>query len=143
MAMLAYFDTSALIPLVIHEPATARCRAVWDAAAAIVTSDLTYVEAHAALAQARRLERLTDASHERAVAALESLWTGVARIAVAPPIIREAAKIAHTQALRGDDAVHAASALAAASDDFVAVSGDATLLHAWIELGIATVDSGG
>ncbi|MEV8357698.1 type II toxin-antitoxin system VapC family toxin [Microbacterium sp. NPDC076895] len=143
MAMLAYFDTSALIPLVIHEPATARCRAVWDAAAAIVTSDLTYVEAHAALAQARRLERLTDASHERAVAAFESLWTGVARIAVAPPIIREAAKIAHTQALRGDDAVHAASALAAASDDFVAVSGDAALLHAWIELGIATVDSGG
>lgn len=141
--MLAYFDTSALIPLVIHEPATARCRAVWDAAAAIVTSDLAYVEAHAALAQARRLERLTDASHQRAVAAFESLWPRVARIAVAPSIIREAANIAHAQALRGYDAVHAASTLAAASDDFVAVSGDAALLHAWSELGIATVDSRG
>ncbi|OJW01500.1 MAG: hypothetical protein BGO47_13680 [Microbacterium sp. 67-17] len=141
--MLAYFDTSALIPLVIHEPATARCRDVWDAAAVIVTSDLAYVEAHAALAQARRLDRLTDASHERALAAFESLWAGVARIAVAPLIIREAAKIARTQALRGYDAVHAASAVATASDDFVAVSGDEALLHAWSELGIATVDSHG
>lgn len=141
--MLAYFDTSALIPLVIHEPATARCRAVWDAAAGIVSSDLAYVEAHAALAQARRLERLTDAEHKRALAAFESLWSGIARISVAGPIVREAAILARSHALRGYDAVHAASALAAASEDFVAVSGDAALLHAWGELGIASVDSRG
>jgi len=43
-------------------------------------------------------------------------------------------------ALRGYDAVHCATALAVASEDFVAIAGDHDLLRAWSELGIATID---
>lgn len=139
--MLAYFDTSALVPLIIREPATSRCRTVWSAATGIVTSDLAYVEAHAALAQAHRLGRIRDAALDRAVAVFESLWSGIARVAVSETILRDAARLTRTHALRGYDAVHAASALASASEDFVAVSGDTALLRAWSTIGIATVDS--
>jgi predicted nucleic acid-binding protein len=139
--MLAYFDTSALVPLVIREPATSRCRTVWSAATGVVTSDLAYVEAHAALAQAHRLGRITDAALDRAVDVFESLWSGIARVAVSETILRDATRLTRTHALRGYDAVHAASALASASEDFVAVSGDTALLRAWSTIGIATVDS--
>ena len=135
--MLAYFDTSALVPLIIREPATSRCRTAWSAATGIVTSDLAYVEAHAALAQAHRL----GLGPARPVAVFESLWSGIARVAVSETILRDAARLTRTHALRGYDAVHAASALASASEDFVAVSGDTALLRAWSTIGIATVDS--
>ena len=54
-----------------------------------------------------------------------------------------ATREACTQGLRGGDAVHRATALAVAADDFVAVTGDQDLLRAWRALGLATVDTAG
>ena len=58
--MIAYFDTSALLPLLIDEPGSERAGRLWDEADHVVSVRLIYVEARAALAQARRLERLAD-----------------------------------------------------------------------------------
>jgi len=141
--MLAYFDTSALVPLLIEEPATARCAAVWDRADPVVSSSLAYVEVHAALAQAVRLGRIAADARRRALDGFESVWMDVGRIAVSDGLIRDAAVLAAEHALRGYDAVHCATALAVASDDFVAVAGDRGLLRAWHALGIPIVDTSG
>lgn len=139
--MLAYFDTSALVPLLIDEPATARCTTTWNAASVVATSSIGYVEVHAALAQARRQRRLTSPEHRRALKGFAIVWEDLVTIPVNETVIGKAATLAATHALRGYDAVHCAASLAVATDDFVAVSGDRALLDAWAPLGIATVDT--
>jgi predicted nucleic acid-binding protein len=141
--MRAYFDTSALVPLLIQEPSTERCRAVWSDSELVVTGAIAYVEVHAALAQAARLGRLTARAHRRALDVFSTAWEDIARIDVSPAVIDAAATLTATHSLRGYDAVHCATAIAAASDDFVAVSGDRGLLRAWSALGLATVDTAG
>ena len=66
--MLAYFDSSALVPLVIDEPSTARVRTAWNAAHRVTTSLLSYVEARAALARAERSHRIGSDQHQQAIA---------------------------------------------------------------------------
>lgn len=138
---VAYFDTSALVPLLISEPSTRPCARAWDNASTVTTTEIAYVEVHAALAQAARHGRLDAAEHREALASFETIWEDIARIPVDSLVIGHAATLAATQALRGYDAVHCATALAVASDDFVAVAGDRRLLEAWRELGVATIDT--
>ena len=59
--MIAYFDTSALIPLLIDEPASVRAARLWDEAARVVSVRLAYPEARAGLARAGRMGRLSPA----------------------------------------------------------------------------------
>lgn len=57
-------------------------------------------------------------------------------------LLRSAALPSASHSLRGYDAVHCATALAVASDDYVTVAGDRDLLRARSHLGVATVDLG-
>ncbi len=141
--MHAYFDTSAVVPLFVDEPTSDSCRSAWNAADLVATSAMTYVEVHAAFAQAARLGRMTAAQHREAVDEFSKVWDSVVVIGVTDAVIHHGATLAASQSLRGYDAVHCASAVAAASDDFVAVSGDKDLLRAWSELGVPTVDTAG
>ena len=136
--MLAYFDTSAVVPLIIAEPASERCAQLWDAADLVVTSALTLVEVHAALALAQRMGRIDDARRRAALAVFDERWTAMAHVAPSEAIIRTAADLTATHGLRGYDAMHCATALAVDTQDFVAVSGDRKLLGAWSALGIPT-----
>lgn len=61
--MIGYLDTSAFVPLIVAESSSAACQRFWDDADAISCSRLLYVEAAAALAQARRLDRLSSPQH--------------------------------------------------------------------------------
>ena len=61
--MIAYFDTSAVIPLLIEEPASAGAVRLWDEATRIVSTHLLYPEARSALARAQRVGRLSEAQH--------------------------------------------------------------------------------
>lgn len=140
--MPLYLDTSAIVPLLIAEASSERCRTLWQSADFVVSSSLTLVEAHAALARGARNGRLDASGHERAVTGLEALWRDLAAIPPTPEILGVAASVAATHALRGYDAVQCATALALASDDLIAVSGDRELLRAWSELGVATVSTG-
>lgn len=139
--MTAYFDTSALVPLVIEEPSSAVRERAWHAAGTVATSALAYVEVHTALAQARRLDRLTDAQLRQATESFESVWNQVVSVSPSDEIIRMAATLGAEHALRGYDAVHCATALATVQEPYFAVSGDRALVSAWSQLGLTTVDA--
>ncbi|WP_436491835.1 type II toxin-antitoxin system VapC family toxin [Actinokineospora sp. HUAS TT18] len=138
--MIVYFDTSALIPLLVDEPSSARCARLWDEAEAVASTKVLYVEAAAALAQALRMDRLTVRTHRTALRTLTRLWSEMEIIEVDDILVGHAAELALTYALRGYDALHCASAARLGSDDLVVAGGDRKLLAACTSLGLATAD---
>lgn len=139
--MIGYLDTSAFVPLLVAEPSSAACRRFWDDADGVVSSRLLFVEAAAATAQARRMDRLTARAHRVSLRHLDELWSQVDVVEVDETAIRRAAEAADRFGLRGYDAVHCACAERIADDDVVAATGDQRLLQTWSRLGIATFDT--
>jgi predicted nucleic acid-binding protein len=139
--VIVYFDTSALVPLLIAEPTSEDCRRIWEDADDVATCRLGYVEAAAALAQAQRLERISERDHLEALRGLEQLWAGLAVVEVDADLTHRSAQLAARFGLRGYDAVHCAAAELLASSDLIAASGDRALLSAWSALGIASLDT--
>ncbi len=139
--MIGYLDTSAIVPLLVDEPTSAACRRFWDDADDVVSCRLAYVEAAAALAQARRMGRLDAARHEQARELLDVVWSELDVIEVDDRLVRAAADAAHGAALRGYDAVHCVAAEQLLEDDLVAASGDRQLLRAWRERGVSVYDT--
>lgn len=135
--MIGYFDTSALIPLVIEEPGSARAAVLWDESERVVTVRLAYPEARAALATARRLGRLSAGKYRTARAGFEDLWRQFDRVEVTAGLAQRAGDLAERHALRGYDAVHLAAAETAADPDLVFVAGNGSLCHAAATLGLA------
>ena len=128
--MIAYFDTSAVVPLVVQEPASSRATALWEGADRVVAVRLVYPEARAALAQARRLARLTAVEFRRAVRELDALMEQLDVVEVDDSLARRAGHLAQQYALRSYDAVHLAAADRIRDADVVVVAGDAALLSA-------------
>jgi uncharacterized protein len=139
--LIGYLDTSAFVPLLIAEPSSASCRRFWDDADAVVSSRLLYVETAAALAQARRMERLTARNHRASLRLLDQLWAELDIVDVDQPVVTRAAALAQHLGLRGYDAVHCSSAEQLDDDDLVAASGDQRLIQAWAALGVAVFDT--
>lgn len=137
--MIAYFDTSAIVPLLIDETGTERARAQWLAADRLVTIRLALVEARAALAQAVRSRRITRAEHRRFVSDLPGLFEQVDFVDVDQSLVRTAADIAEARSLRAYDAVHLAAAVGVGGPDLVVVAGDGALLAAATNEGLMTV----
>ena len=135
--MIAYFDTSALIPLLIDEPGTQRAGRIWDTAEHVTSVRLIYTEARAALAQATRLERLATEDLATAIDALGGLYHQLDLIEIDDALVRHAGDLAQHHGLRGYDALHLASAERVRSDATVLVAGDRDLCTAAGELGIA------
>ena len=140
--MIAYFDTSAIIPLIIEEPASGTCSRLWNEATRVASVRLLYPEARAALARARRLRRITDRQLLRAIAELSSIITQVDHVELTAQLAHAAGELAHAHGLRGYDAVHLAAAASVADDELVLVTGDADLAAAAASLGIALTDTG-
>lgn len=138
--MKAYFDTSALVPLLVDEPGTAAAGAVWDDAERVVSVRLAYAEARAALAQAARLGRLSRAQHRGSVAALEVLAQQIELVDIDDELVRTAGDLAERHALRAYDAVHIGAALTVNDQRFVFVAGNHALLSAAAAEGLATAD---
>ncbi len=141
--MIASLDTSALVRLLVDEPTIARCRQVWDRSEAVLTVELAYVGAVAALARAQRMRRLTAAQHRETLRRWEDLWDQVVAFPVDTALVRTAAELAGVYGLGGYDAVHRAAALHHADSDVVATAGDRDLLNAWRAAGLAVVDTSG
>jgi uncharacterized protein len=106
--VIAYVDTSALIPLIIDEPGAERAGRVWDTARRLISVRLIHAEARAALAQATRLGWLSDAHFEMAVDALEDLYAQLDLMDVDDPVVRRAGELPQQRSLPGYDAVHLA-----------------------------------
>ena len=139
--MIAYFDTSALVPLLVDEPSSSACRRLWEDADDVVSARLAYVETAAALSQARRLGRLTPRRQHAAVRALDELWSQTQIAEVDQLLVERAAQVADQFALRGYDAVHCAAAVLVNDETLVAAAGDRQLLTAWHALGVNTYDT--
>lgn len=135
--MIAYFDTAAIIPLIIDEVSTGQCTRLWNESSRVVSVRLLYPEARAALARAQRMGRLTRPQLTAAVDELESILTEVDHVEVTDQLAHEAGELAQRHGLRGYDAVHLAAAAAVADGDVVLVTGDADLAVAARAVGIA------
>ena len=135
--MIAYFDTSAIVPLLVDEATTEPCQRLWTESTRVVSVRLIYPEARAALARAGRMGRLTRSQLNAAVLELDSLIDEVDVIELSPDIAVSAGELAQQHGLRGYDAVHLAAALAVADDDLVLVTGDVELAAAAQAAGIA------
>lgn len=138
--MIVYLDTSALVPLLVQEPTSAACGELWDAADAVTSVRLTYVESVAAVAQAERMGRLRGTQVRHGLAILDELWPVVDVIEFDQDLMANAAMLARTHGLRGYDATHCAAAVAAQSPELVATSGDSRLLRAWHAEGVMVRD---
>ena len=139
--MIAYLATSALVPLLVTEPASPACRRGWDDADDVVSSRLCYVATAAALAQAKRLKRRTTRALRSALGTLTDPWDQLEIVEVDQPLVDRAAALADRFDLRGYDAVHCASAELINDDELVAATGDRQLLRAWRRLGLTTYDT--
>lgn len=139
--MIAYFDTSALIPIIIDEPSTAVCQRLWNEASRVLSVRLLFAEACAALARAHRMGRLDEDQLDEAVEALDEIVAELDCVEVTNDLVRSAGALARTHGLRGYDAVHLAAGTNVADDDVVFVTGDSNLAAAAKALGIAIANT--
>ncbi len=138
--MIAYFDTSAVMPLLITEPGSDRAASLWDGADRVVSVRLVYPEARAALAQAERLGRLTARQLRDAVTEFDALFEQIDLVEVDDILARRAGELAEARQLRGYDAVHLAAADRVRDPSVVVVAGDAALLAAAAAEGMAVAE---
>lgn len=109
----AYFDTSGLSKLILHDEEGADvAAALSEQATDVYTSWLAYPETRSALARAYRDGRLTETGLQEAWAQQDELWRNLNLIELSPDIARHAGDLLAQFPLSGADAVHIASALA-------------------------------
>ena len=138
--MIAYFDTSAVLPLLIAEAGSARAASLWDGADRVVSVRLVYPETRAALAQAERLGRLTARHLRVAVTEFDALFEEMDLVEVDDALARRAGELAEARQLRGYDAVHLAAADRVRDPNVVVIASDGALLEAAAAEGLAVAE---
>lgn len=116
---IVYFDSSALVKLVVEEADSDLAADMWDGCDAALSSRLAYPEVCAALAAAGRNRALDEADLATAERAWEEYWAAIRPVELRPEVERHAGHLARTHALRGADAVHLASAVAIGDPELV------------------------
>lgn len=137
--MIAYFDTSAIIPLLIDEPLSDLADRLWQRASWIATARVSYVEARAGLARACRMRRITPEELRKAVEGLETLDRQFHHVEITPDLVASAGDLSEEVALRAYDAVQLAAALSLDFIDLVFVTGDRQLAAAAQTVGLASI----
>ena len=128
--MIAYFDTSAVVPLLIAEAGSERAASLWNDSDRVVSVRLFYPETRAALAHAERLGRVSARNLRATVEHLDTLLAEMDIIEVDEALAHRAGDLSETYRLRGYDAVHLAAAERLRDPSVVLVAGDAALLAA-------------
>lgn len=108
---VVYFDTSALVKLVVEEPGSDVVGALWDRCDAAVASRLAYPEVCAALAAAERNRKLEGEALATCRRNWEMTWTELRPVELTARVAQAAGRLAERRSLSGADAVHLASAL--------------------------------
>ncbi len=85
--MIAYFDTSATIPLLIDEPLSDLAQRVWRRASWVATARVSYVEARAGLARAWRMGRISADELKEAVEGLETVHSQVHHVEITEDLV--------------------------------------------------------
>ncbi len=128
---LAYFDSSALVKLVVEEAGSELAAELWDGCDAPLSSRLAYPEVRAALSAAGRNHDLDEQDLASSERAWERFWAAIRPVELTRDVERHAGQLTRRHALRGADAVHLASALAIESPDLVVAVWDRRL-HAGV-----------
>lgn len=137
--MIAYFDASAFLKLVIDEAGSADALETWRRAQSRVSSQLLYPEARAGLARARRMNRLDTSDARAARQGIEDFLDEADLVGVTSDLAQRAGDLAEEHGLRAYDAVHLASAEAIGDASTVLVAADGELLTAARQHGLDTL----
>lgn len=128
---LVYFDSSALVKLVVEESGSELAAELWDGCDAALSSRLAFPEVCAALAAAERNHNLDTRGLNIALGTWEDVWAATRPVELTMDVERRAGELASRHALRGADAVHLASALAIGTADLIVAVWDRRL-HAGV-----------
>jgi uncharacterized protein len=138
--LIAYIDTSALLPLILDEPASPHCMEIWESAERLVATRLVEIEAATALHRAHRLGRLNRSTLLAALRGLDAFLTDLDLLEIDQALVQLARRCAAVAPLKGYDAMHCAAGLLVSSSPGAAlVSGDHQLLAAWRQFGAPVV----
>lgn len=124
---VVYFDTSALVKLLVDELGSDVAAALWDGCDAAVSSRLAHPEVCAALAAAGRNRDLGEADLATCRRVWQRLWSELRPVELTDRVAEAAGQLAERHNLRGADAVHLASALEIGTDDLVVAVWDRRL----------------
>jgi uncharacterized protein len=136
--VIAYFDTSALLKLVVAESGAEQARLLWEQASEVVTSRLAWAEGLAAVAAARRGQRLTEEGQATATRLLRACFERCTVVSLADQLVDRAGELAGDHDLRAADALDLATALAVTEADSVFVTWDKRLRQAATRAGLVT-----
>ncbi|MGH7910243.1 MAG: type II toxin-antitoxin system VapC family toxin [Candidatus Dormibacteraceae bacterium] len=137
--MRTYFDTSALIKLVLDEPGSMIAQAAWNLSDATVSSTLAFPEACAAIGSAQRAGRLSRVQVWETIGAVEERCADMDLLRLDDGVLWSAAMLAVVHRLRGDDAVHLASAASLGDPDLLFATWDQDLAGAAQAMGYSVV----
>jgi predicted nucleic acid-binding protein len=120
---LVYFDSSALVKLVVEEEGSGVASALWDGCDAALSSRLAHPEVCAALAAAHRNHDLDEDGFAAAARGWAEFWAALRPVELTRDVERHAGDLARRRAY----AVHLASALALEAQDLVVAVWDRRL----------------
>ena len=124
---VVYFDSSALVKLLVEEEGSDLAAELWDGCDAAVSSRLAYPEVRAALAAAGRNHDLDPAGQAAVQHAWEEYWSATRPVELTRAVEQSAGELAARHSLRGADAVHLASALALGQPGLILAAWDRRL----------------
>jgi predicted nucleic acid-binding protein len=131
-----------VVKLVVVEDGSDLAAELWGSPFAAASSILAYTEGRAALAAARRLDRLGQAEHREALAAFEDIYADLVTVGIDQELAARAGEYAEELGLRGHDAVHLATAVELGDEEVVLVTWDRDLARAAEQVGLGLVGSG-
>ena len=138
---LAFWDSSALVKLLVEEAGTDIAVTLWDESAGVVASRLSVPEMSAALSAAERGGRI-DRARGRVARNEWSRYLGALEIVeISSGIADAAATLAVAHPLSGADAIHLATALALRDTELAFATWDHRLAAAGSAEGLAVVPS--
>ncbi len=134
---IVYFDSSALVKLVVDETGSDLVAELWNTCDAALSSRLAYPEVCAALGAAGRNHDLTPAESNAAAAEWETFWASMRPVELSADVERAAGELAVRHGLRGADAVHMASVLALGTEELIVAVWDRRLHSGVVAAGLA------
>ena len=108
--MNLYLDASAWVKYHVAEDRHGVVVDLVDRAEVVITSALTLVEAHSAVARQVRDGLLSGADAGRARLALDRQWATFVRVDIVHAVVAHACDVVHSHNLRALDAIHVATA---------------------------------
>lgn len=134
---IVYFDSSALVKLVLDETGSELAAQLWNGCDAALSSRLAYPEVRAALGAAARRGDLSESQVAVAATEWEIFWASMRPVELTAHVERSAGELASLHHLRGADAVHLASAVAVGQGGLIVAAWDRRLHAGVIAAGLS------